>query len=58
MKTRYEIRRIEINSATSYGSKSIGFKGKLFPRSQALKIAKRLKKAGVDAYIAPWRVAA
>jgi hypothetical protein len=53
LKKRYEIRYwVE----GTMGSRSIGFKGKLFKHDKAKKLVKKLKKLGIDAYIAPWVV--
>ena len=39
-------------------SKTVGFKGRLLERSQALRVVKRLKRRGVEAFAAPMKVAA
>lgn len=53
-KIRYSVRYFENDS--SY-SKTVGFKMRVLPRRQALRVCRRLKRAGVQAIAAPMSVA-
>lgn len=50
----YQVRHYsDMGPATHSYSRGVGFKGRLLPRSVAVRIAKRLRRAGVDAVTAP-----
>lgn len=54
MRKLYEVRYYPIDLVYS---REVGYKGRLLPRSKALRVVKFLKKRGIHAFIAPWNVA-
>jgi hypothetical protein len=51
----YEVRFYPANYAMA-SSRGVGFKGRLLERCRAAAVAKRLRRAGVDAFIARLRI--
>lgn len=54
MRKMYEVRYYPIELIYS---RKVGYKGRLLPRSKALRVVKFLKKRGIHAFIAPLNIA-